>query len=114
MQHPRHAENRALSLLLNLLNEEQSREFHACGYFHVKGGSTGDRYRIRVDSVVNIDVLGDDGAIRYHLCARPAGNIPVYDVMAGQLLYLQDGNAEKRFLAQANRHVTLRFPALMH
>jgi hypothetical protein len=106
------AEQRALSLLLGLLNPEQRREFQAHGYFHVIGGSTGDRYRVRLDSAVNIDVLGEHGIVRYHLCGRPSGNLPMYDVMAGQLLHLQDSGAEARFLSQANRHVTLSFAAM--
>lgn len=101
------ADQRALSLLLTLLNEEQRGEFQASGHFHVTGGSSGVRYRIRRDSVVNIDVLGEDGIVRFRLCARPTGNIPMYDVMAGQLLYLQDSNAEARFLEQAHRHTTI-------
>jgi hypothetical protein len=106
------AEQRARSLLLGLLNGEQRAEFEAGGYFHVTGGSSGERYRIRADSAVNIDVFAPDGNIRFHLCARPAGNIPMYDVMAGQLLYLQDSSTEARFLAQANRHVTILFRPL--
>lgn len=107
------AEQRARSLLLSLLNEQQRGEFEAGGCFHVTGGSSGDRYRIRADSAVNIDVFGADGAVRFHLCARPAGDIPMYDVMAGQLLYLQDSSTEARFLKQANRHVTILFPAMV-
>ena len=98
------AEKRALSLLLNLLNQEQRHEFQSDGYFRVTGGSSGDRYRIRSDSTVNIDVLRADGTVRYHLCGRPTGDIPMYDVMAGQLLYLQNAGTETRFLAQAKRH----------
>jgi hypothetical protein len=107
------AEQKARSLLLTLLNQQQRHEFEAYGYFHVTGGSSGDRYRIRLDSAVNIDVLGENGTVRYHLCGRPTGNIPMYDVMSGQLLYLQDGGAETRFLEQANRHVTLSFAAMV-
>jgi hypothetical protein len=106
------SEQRSLSLLLALLNQEQRHEFQVYGYFHVTGGSSGDKYRIRVDSAVNIDVLGQNGAVRYHLCAHPMGNIPMYDVMAGQLLYLQDAASEKRFLEHAIRHVTLSFAAM--
>jgi hypothetical protein len=107
------AEKRALSLLLNLLNQDQRHEFQTNGYFRVKGGSSGDRYRIRSDSTVNIDVLGEDGTVRYHLCGRPSGNIPMYDVMAGQLLYLQDAGTEARFLAQAKRHFTMPIGAMV-
>ncbi|MDQ2990244.1 MAG: hypothetical protein M3R60_14190 [Pseudomonadota bacterium] len=106
------AEQRARTLLLSLLTAEQRAEFETGGYFHVTGGSSGERYRIRADSAVNIDVFGPDGSVRFHLCARPAGNIPMHDVMAGQLLYLQDGSTEARFLAQANRHVTILFSPL--
>jgi hypothetical protein len=107
------AEKRALSLLLNLLNQEQRHEFQADGYFRVTGGSSGDRYRIRSDSMVNIDVLGEDGTVRYHLCGRPTGNIPMYDVMAGQLLYLQNAGTETGFLAQAKRHFTMPYGAMV-
>lgn len=106
------AEQRARALLLSLLNTEQRAEFEASSYFHVTGGSSGQRYRIRADSAVNIDVFAQDGSVRFHLCARPAGNIPMYDVMAGQLLYLQDGATEAFFLERANRHVTITFPAM--
>ncbi len=95
------AAHKAHVLLLNLLNSEQRREFQAHGYFHVTGGSSGDHYRIRMGSVANIDVLHNDGTVKRCLCAYPTGEIPVYDVMAGQLLYLQDPHAEKHFLAQA-------------
>jgi hypothetical protein len=107
------AEKRSLSLLLNLLNDEQRFEFQSHGFFHVTGGRSGDRYRIRCDSAVNIDVLGKDGAVRIYLCGRPTGNLPMYDVMAAQLLYLQDRGSETRFLGQANRHATMSFPGMM-
>ena len=103
---------RSLTLLLGLLDEDQRREFQVYGYFHVTGGSSGDTYRIRRYTAVNIDVLGHNGTVRYHLCAHPMGNIPMYDVMAGQMLYLQDAESEARFLEQAIRHVTLSFATM--
>lgn len=106
------AAQRARALLLALLDDDQRDEFRASGYFHVTGGSSGDRYRIRFDSSVNIDVLDPNGTVRFHLCARPAGDLPMYDVMAGQLLYLQDGRSEVHFLEQAKRHVTIAFPIM--
>ncbi len=107
IRNERRAKRRALILLLKQLNPEQRREFRKHRYFHVIGGSSGDRYRIRVDLIANIDVLHYDGIARYRLCVRPTGDIPVYDVMAGQLLHLQDPGAEQRFLQQANIHSTL-------
>lgn len=107
------AEQRALSLLCTLLSPEQYDEFERFGYFHVTGGRSGARYRIRRNSGVNVDVLGSDGNVEYHLCARPAGDIPMADVMAGQLLFLQDRDAEPRFLEHAKKHATLLFPAML-
>ena len=96
------ANRRALGLLLKLLNPEQREEFRRSGHFHVIGGKSHAHYRIRPDRVANIDVLGDDGTVLYRLCVAPAGAVPVYDVMAAQMLHLQDAGAEERFLQMAN------------
>jgi hypothetical protein len=112
-RHKARAEKKARTLLLGLLSDQQRREFQLHGFFYATGGSSGNRYRIRLDSVVNIDVLSKDGTVREYLCARPIGDIPMHDVMAAQLLYLQDPGSEMRFLNQANRHATLSFPGIL-
>lgn len=96
------ANRRALGLMLKLLNAEQREEFRKSGYFYVIGGKSHARYRIRPDRVANIDVMGEDGTVMYRLCVAPAGGVPVYDVMAAQMLHLQDGGAEERFVQMAN------------
>jgi len=107
MRNERRAKRKSLILLMSLLNPEQRQEFRQYRYFHVTGGSSGDRYRIRVGMIANIDVLRNDGKVKYRLCVRPNGDIPVYDVMAGQLLHLQDPETEQRFRQQANIHSAL-------
>lgn len=107
MWQERRATRRALILLMKLMNPGQRQEFRDCRYFHVIGGSTGERYRIRVGTIANIDVLRPDGAVKHRLCARPSDDVPVYDVMAAQLLHLQDPASEQRFLLQANIQPTL-------
>jgi hypothetical protein len=102
IRNERRAKRRALILLLGLLNPEQRQEFRDFRYFHVTGAGSRERYRIRVDMIANIDVLGDDGKVKYRLCVHPTGGVPVYDVMAAQLLHLQDAVTEKRLLQQAN------------
>jgi hypothetical protein len=102
MRRDRRARRRALTLLLKLMSPEQREEFRVSRHFHVTGGSSRHRYRIRVDKIANIDVLGDDGKVKYRLCVLPAGSVPVYDVMAAQLLHLQDPATEERLLRQAN------------
>lgn len=102
LQLERRAKRKSLCLLLKQLSAEQRREFRASKQFHVTGGSTGVRYRIRVDPFSNIDVLYPNGHIRHQLCAYPTGDVPVYDKMAAQLLHLQDPATETRFLQKAN------------
>jgi len=103
----RRAKRKALTLLLKQLNPEQRREFQEYKYFHVTGGRSGDRYRIRADMIANIDVLNNEGMVKYRLCVRPTGDVPIYDVMAAQLLHLQDFGSEQQFLQQGNIHLAL-------
>lgn len=103
-RHARRAQRRALTLLMGLLSPAQREEFRASRQFHVIGGGTGTRYRIRAAALVNIDVIGSDGTVTHRLCAHPAGDVPLYDVMAAQMLHLQDPVTEQRFLQQAYVH----------
>jgi hypothetical protein len=107
IRNERRASRRALVLLLTQLNPKQRQDFRTNGYFHVIGGRTGDRYRIRVGTIANIDVLRDDGVVKHRLCARLVDDVPAYDVMAAQLLHLQDATTELKFLRQANFQSTL-------
>jgi len=103
----RRAKRRSLSLLMRLLTPEQRQEFRTFRHFHVIGGGSGNCYRIRVAAFANIDVLCANGRVKHRLCAHPTGGVPVYDVMAAQLLHLQDPVAEQRFLQRANVHPAL-------
>ena len=103
----RRAQRRALTLLMRLQSPEQREEFRMTRQFHVIGGKTGTRYRIRAATLVNIDVLDNDGTVMHRLCAHPTGDVPLYDVLAAQMLYLQDPVAELRFLQQAYVHSAL-------
>jgi len=101
------AKRRSLTLLLRLLNEEQRQEFRMYRHFHVIGGSTGTVYCIRVASFANIDVIGPTGRPMCRLCAHPADDLPVYDVLAAQMLHLQDPSTERAFLRRANVHASV-------
>lgn len=107
MRQERRAKRRSLSLLMKLLNPQQREEFRTQRYFHVTGGRSGNRYRIRIAAFANIDVLTPEGRVRHRLCAHPAGDVPVFDVMAAQMLHLQDAASEQRFLRRANIHPPL-------
>lgn len=97
----RRANRRALALLLKQMSPEQRQTFRMLGYFFVTGAHSGDRYCIRADMNANIDVLEHGTETHYRLCVLPMGGVPIYDVMAAQLLYLQDPYAEKLLLREA-------------
>jgi hypothetical protein len=99
----RRANRRALVLLLHTLVAEQRKELKEHGYFHVSGGATGTRYRIRKGRVANIDVLEGD-KIKHRLCAHPGIWTPDYDTMAAQALHLGDAANEAAFVKVANIH----------
>lgn len=103
----RRAQRRSLTLLMRLQTPEQREEFRMTRQFHVTGGKTGTRYRIRAATLVNIDVLDNDGMVMHRLCAHPTGDVPLYDVLAAQMLHLQDATTELRFLQQAYVHSAL-------
>lgn len=103
----RRAKRRALTLLLKLLSPQQRQEFREFRHFHVTGGRSGNRYRVRAATFANIDVLYANGRVKHRLCAHPTGDVPVYDVMAAQMLHLQDPVTEQRFLQRANVHPAL-------
>lgn len=103
----RRAQRRSLTLLMRLQTPEQREEFRMTRQFHVIGGKTGTRYRIRAATLVNIDVLDNDGTVMHRLCAHPTGDVPLYDVLAAQMLHLQDPSTELRFLQQAYVHSAL-------
>lgn len=103
----RRAQRRSLTLLIRLQTPQQREEFRVTRQFHVTGGRTGTRYRIRAATLVNIDVLDNDGTVMHRLCAHPTGDVPLYDVLAAQMLHLQDPATELRFLQQAYVHSAL-------
>jgi len=99
----RRARRRALVLLLRQLNPEQRQEFRLHRHFHLLGGISGTRYRIRHELIANIDVLDRDNTVTHRLCIHLI-DVPLYDMMAAQLLHLQDPEMERPFLQLANIH----------
>jgi hypothetical protein len=96
------AKREALAVLLRLLSREQRRTLRQQHCFYVRGGCSGSLYRIRNAENANIDLLGARGVVQYRLCILPEGDIPLYSIMATQLLHLQDPGAEHEFLREAD------------
>ncbi len=94
------ARDRARSLLLSCLSPPQRKEFKAKEAFTVVAKS-GRRYRIAPGFNYNIVVLNDRGRAIGRLCAGPDEDVPVYDSMLSQKLWLE--NDEEGFLRVANR-----------
>lgn len=95
LQKRKDAYDKALGLLLVTLSSEQRRSFRQYGHFDVVG-SNGGKYRIRERSSFNVEdlVSGDK------LCAVPAYDMPLPDIMLSQMMWLETN--EGYFLAMAN------------
>ena len=95
------ANSRARSLLLSCLSPSQRVEFSVDSSFTIVSPS-GRRYRVEQGRNYNIGVLGERGSrVIGRLCAGPTGNVPTYDCMLAQKLWLE--NDEEGFLKVANK-----------
>lgn len=95
------AEELARQLLQSMLSEADKRMLAAHGYFEVRGGKSGTRYRIIAGhhGTRNVLELDRHGHPRRRLCAHPFG-VPDGDVLLAQKLVLETN--EDLFLATAN------------
>ena len=79
----------ALQLLSEILSPDQRAQYSAYGYFEVIGGQTGNRYRIKAGSQMNIEELDASGRRVRGLCFLPRGGVPIGDIMVAQKLALE-------------------------
>lgn len=98
--------DKAFVLLDSWLTAEQRLSLSANGYFYVRGGSTGHRYRISKGCVFNVQQLSDDGGfVVRNLCFVPDNAPFVGDTMLAQKIMLE--NDEERALRIANKQPVL-------
>jgi hypothetical protein len=83
------AEHRGIQLLLENLTEEQKAEYKFKRYFHVKGGDTGNRYRIHHGRQMNINHVSEDGRSLMGYCFLPQGGLVAGDCMLAQKTALE-------------------------
>lgn len=91
------AEKRSLELLTRNLTAEQLKRFEEDKCIPIDTGR-GNKYLIKPARSINIEVIGK----RHKLCAGPVGDMPIYDFMLAQKLFLEQN--EKRFLRIAIEH----------
>ena len=96
----RKAAKKAMRLLNGWLTAEQRHEFKMRGHFHVIGGETKRRYRIKRGAVMNVIELDAKGKPLLGHCFTLPGQLPDGDVMLAQKLALE--LQEYEALAKAN------------
>ena len=88
---------KAGKLLNSLLDEQQQKELKKDGYFHVRGGKSGKRYRIWTNGYSgNVKQVNIVGLVQKSFCIHVADYVPMEDHFIMQLLLLQ--HDEDRFL----------------
>jgi hypothetical protein len=89
---------RSKELFLSMLSEEQRAEFVGKGWFVVSGKR--GRYKIYPQDSYNVFVLDESGLETNSLCCVPKDDVPLYDHLLAQKLYLE--HDESYFLRKAN------------
>jgi hypothetical protein len=88
----RTAIEKGVALLKHWLSPAQLAQYQKYGYFEVRGGDSGKRYRIGPTHQMNVDELNEQGM---------RTELPIGDVMLAQKIALE--NDEQATLALANR-----------
>lgn len=98
------ADRTAEALLMEVLNDEQQREWLLHQQVHVADVDEVRVYRIRKGWAGNIDVL--EGGVKVETwCVHPRRSVPHADNVLGQLLMIQSGHAaELRGIANVTSH----------
>lgn len=83
------ADKKALKLLRENLTPIQLSEYDKLMHFHVIGGDSGKKYRIKHGRQMNIDELDASGSRVCGWCFLPRGNVPAGDCMLAQKTALE-------------------------
>jgi hypothetical protein len=98
------AESRSIELLRSWLTPDQLRQFDESGWFIVRGGETGRRYRITYPRApYNVHELDCDDEIVLRLCFVPKGIDAPGDVMLAQKISLETDEFSGRGVANVRR-----------
>uniref|UniRef100_A0A6M3L1V4 Uncharacterized protein n=1 Tax=viral metagenome TaxID=1070528 RepID=A0A6M3L1V4_9ZZZZ len=98
LEKQRQAEEKALQLLLDNLEENQVEIFKKTGCFVVTSQS-GKKYRINKGRSSNVEELKEDGTTEKRMCFHPELWVPDYDTMLAQKLMLEFSEQEARRVA---------------
>ena len=98
LEKQKQAEEKAMQLLLDNLEENQVEIFKKTGCFVVTGQS-GKKYKINKGRVRNVEELRVDGTTERRMCFHPELYVPDYDTMLAQKLMLELNESEARRIA---------------
>ena len=98
LEKQKQAEEKALQLLLDNLEENQVEIFKKTGCFVVTGQS-GKKYKINKGRVRNVEELREDGTSERRMCFHPELFVPDHDTMLAQKLMLELNEPEARRIA---------------
>jgi hypothetical protein len=84
----KNAHEKGLALLREWLSPEQLSDFDHHGHFYVVGSVSGIKYRIRLNTPYNIDVMSGTEIVK-QLCFGPEGIDCIGDLMLAQKLAIE-------------------------
>jgi len=83
------ARARSLQRLRENLTSKQLEQLTREGFFEVRGGATGNRYRISRGTSMNVSQLDSKGSAIRRLCFYPEGGLAEGDVLLAQKVALE-------------------------
>ena len=101
-----HEEKRAkaMKLLLDSLNRKQKRDFKQRSHFYVRGGKSGDLYKIVKGRQGNVKLMDKKKRVIQSLCAHPKIHCPDEDTMLVQKVMIEHMEDHFRDIANITYH----------
>lgn len=95
---------KATKLLRAALTRKQKKDLDKHKHFFVRGGKSGDLYKIRQGRVQNVDLLDAKKRMKQQLCAHPQIHCPDEDTMLTQKIMLEHMEDHFRDIANITYH----------
>jgi len=95
---------KAIKLLRDTLDRKQKKDLNKRKHFFVRGGKSGNLYKIKQGRVQNVELVDDRKRTKQRLCAHPQINCPDEDTMLVQKVMIEHMEDHFRDIANITYH----------
>ena len=95
---------KANKLLRDALDRKQKKDFDKRQFFYVRGGESGNLYKIKKGRIGNVEVVDSLKRVKQKLCAHPQISCPDEDTMLAQKVMIEHMENQFRDVANITYH----------